>query len=259
MVYATWSTGYKGPALKTHLQPQTGTANGLEEPYVRPETVTDLELGIKAKALDNRLRVNVAGFIEQFHNFQVQAFNSAGLSTETNANGVKSAGVEINSSFRPIPALTFNYNATLLDSHFTSFPNNPCYTGQGCVQFEGAGLKTPSSARYTGTFETVATLPIKGAKLEISGNWYHRSSVNFSANGSPAQALGAIDVFGANIAYRGENGINLSVFCKNCFNRLYPNYIGADPLDGSGGVLSTFQAWGYNSVRTVGVLAKYSF
>ncbi len=259
MFYGTWGTGYKGPAEKTYLFSTT------DNPYLRPETVQDLEGGFKSELFGKRLRVNVAGFLERFKDFQVQAFNSAGLATLTNAQRVQAAGVELDTSFKATSALIINYNATIQDSHFTDFSGDPCYTQQPTAScpnghfFQGAGIQTPASARYHGTLEGIYTVPLGGTHLDLEANWYRRSSINFSTAAAPYQEVGPIDIFGASITYRMDNGFNVSLFCKNCSNDVYPTYILADPLDGSAGVVSTFNRWGYNSVRTIGASIGYKF
>ena len=259
MLYATWGTGYKGPAEKTYVFSAT------ENPYLRPETVQDLEVGIKSELFNKRLRVNVDGFFEKFKDFQVQAFDSAGFATLTNAPGVRATGVEFDTSFKVTSAVTLNYTATIQDSHFTDFPGDPCYTQQPTAScpnghfFQGAGIQTPASARYHGTLEGIYTVPLGTAHVDFEANWYSRSSINFSAAGAPYQELGSINIFGASATYRTDNGVSASIFCKNCSNDVYPTYILADPLDGSAGVVSTFNRWGYNSVRTIGVSIGYKF
>ena len=259
MFYATWGTGYKGPAEKTYLFSAT------DSPYLRPETVQDLEVGVKSEFFDRRLRVNVAAFLEKFKDFQVQAFNAAGFATLTNAPGVRATGVELDTSFKVTSAFTVNYTATLQDSHFTDFPGDPCYTQQppaSCPNghsFQGAGIQTPASARYHGTLEGIYSIPLAASHLDLEANWYSRSSINFSAAGAPYQQVGSINVFGASMTYRTDYGITASIFCKNCGNDVYPTFILADPLDGSAGVVSTFNRWGYNSVRTIGASIGYKF
>lgn len=259
MLYATWGTGYKGPAEKTYVFSAT------ENPYLRPETVQDLEVGIKSELFNKRLRVNVDGFFEKFKDFQVQAFDSAGFATLTNAPGVRATGVELDTSFKVTSALTLNYTATIQNSHFTDFPGDPCYTQQPTAScpnghfFQGAGIQTPASARYHGTLEGIYTVPVGTAHVDFEANWYSRSSINFSAAGAPYQELGSINIFGASATYRTDNGVSASIFCKNCSNDVYPTYILADPLDGSAGVVSTFNRWGYNSVRTIGASIGYKF
>lgn len=260
MLYVTWSTGYKGPAQKTILGDLS------DSPYLKPETVTDLEAGFKAKFFDNHLRLNVAGYIEKFKNFQVQAFTPNGVNTLTNANGVKAAGVEINSTLKVSSRFVLNYNANFLDSHFTDFPGDPCWTNQpsstcpGGVSFNGAGLPTATSAKYHGTFEGIYTIPVGAARVELAANWYHRSSINFSQNGNPYTALGAIDIFGANLSYKTDKGVSFAIFCKNCTNKIYPNNVAGDPPDAAvNGLTSTTSTWGYNSVRTIGGSVGFKF
>jgi len=262
MLYLTWSTGYKGPAEQTNL------AYAGQPTYLQPETVHDLEGGLKAILFDRKLRFNVAGFLENFTNFQTQSFANVGgsqVGVIGNAEGVRTYGVEFNTSLRPIPELTFNYNATIESSYFTNYSTDPCYFGQttgGCASspfFQGAGIATSASAHYSGTLEAIYALPVAHGKVEFEGSWYHRSSINFTTSAAPYAELGAINVLGASVTYRGDNGLTVSVFCKNCGNEVYPNYIGSDPGDAAIGVLSTINRWGYNSVRTIGASVGFKF
>jgi len=254
MVYVTYSTGYKGPAFNQSVPVLTIS------PLVTPETVTNIEAGIKSTFLDGKLRFNMSAFIEKFKNFQTQVFLAGtGDALDGNAGAVRSVGVEINGSARPIPALTFNYSATLQNPHFTNFATDACYQGQtsnGCnasPYFQGAGIATPASAKTTVTLEGLYEIPLSGSNsVVLSANWYHRSSVNFSAAGAPFAEEGAIDLFGLNAKIKLGDRLSFSVFCKNCTNKLNPTYISNDPGDGLFGNVSVVQQWGYNSVRTIG-------
>lgn len=260
MFYATYSTGYKGPAFSTSL------AYVGQDPYIRPETVDDLEAGMKAVLFDRKLRLNISAFTQKFKDLQSQSFTPGGVSILGNAEGARSRGVELNSTLRPIPALTLNYNATLLDSHYTKYSTDPCYTGQPAATcpngtfFEGAGINLPTAAHFTGTLEAVYDVPVsESSHVSLSGNWYHRSSTNFSTAAPQFLELHGIDVFGANLAFRSSKGYEISIFCKNCTNKLYPNFIGQYPGDAALGVVSTFNRWGYNSVRNIGAAVTYRF
>lgn len=264
MTYATWTTGYKGPAQQTAL-PAVGV-----DPYLEPETVGSLEAGVKGLFFDRALRLNITAFYSRFKNFQVSAFDANGLSLLTNADKVETKGIEVNSTLRLGRGFAINYNATLLDSKFKNFPGNACFTNQNVTVgfvgtcpnnsfFNGAGIRTPVSPTYNGTVELVYGTELGSGKLDVSVNWNHRSSVNFSAAANPYTRLGPIDLFGANIAYRLDNGISLSVFCKNCTNEVNPVQLGAFPIDAATGANSIFQRWGYNSVRTFGASVRFDF
>jgi len=260
MFYVTYSTGYKGPAFATNL------AYVGQDPYVQPETVTDIEGGIKAVLFDRKLRLNISAFSEKFKNFQAQSFTSSGVSILGNAEGVLSRGIELNSTLKPIKRVTFNYNATLLDSHFTNYSTDPCYTGQSAAScpngafFQGAGINTPASSHFTGTLEGIYEMPLGDTgSLALSGNWYHRSSMNFSTGGQSYTDLGGINVFGANLSYTSTKGFTIAVFCKNCTNKIYPNFIATYPGDAALGYVTTFNRYGYNSVRNIGASISYKF
>ncbi len=58
------------------------------------------EVGLKAKFLDNAVTLNVAGFHEEFTNFQVLEFTGAQFTT-FNVPLAKSTGVELKRFFVP--------------------------------------------------------------------------------------------------------------------------------------------------------------
>lgn len=258
--YLTYSRGYKGPSFN----PTFAVAN--QDLAILPETVADIEFGIKSMFFDRRLLLNLSMFREDFKNFQVQALNvGTGVTAVGNAGKVRAQGVEATAVIKPGGGLTINAGATWLDSKFRSYIGAACYLGQtGCAAngtFDAAGLRTPASARFTSTVQAIYEFPETGGAVPfIEGSYNHRSSVNYSANNSPFTALGATDIFGASIGVRLVSGFELSLFCKNCTNELVPAAIFYDNVDQ---VLrratSIQQQWGYNSVRTIGMRASARF
>ena len=75
------------------------------------------EVGLKAKFLDNAVTLNIAGFHEDFSNFQVLEFTGAQFTT-FNVNQALSTGFEIESVIRPDPNLTFNMGLTYTDARY---------------------------------------------------------------------------------------------------------------------------------------------
>lgn len=253
MLYLNYGTGYKGPAYPTNL------AFPGQNPYVLPETVRDVEGGLKTMLLNDKLRFNISGFYEKFTNFQTQTFTTNAISYTGNAGGARSAGVEINATARPVKDFTVNLGFTYADSVFTDNITS-CYPGQSVAacpngtDFQAAGAQTPASAKVTSTLEGMYDFHIGGNTLTAEANLYHRSSMNFQANGDPGTETGAIDLLGANLTYRLQS-LDFSVFCKNCSNKIFPSYLGRQPGD-SGAINQSFS---YNSVRTIGASANYKF
>lgn len=231
MVYTSFSRGYKGPAFN-----DTAAVAG-QRLAIGPETVKALEIGAKTTFFDRRLRLNVTAFRQIFDDFQVQGFDPASFSYYTaNAAKVKSQGVELFAEARPIKALTLTAAATVLGSKFTRFPNDRCFPGQACpaLATDSSGNRTPSSAKFTSTIGAGYELPLSDSvSLNLSGSWYHRSSLNFNSNANPQTRLGAIDILDGSIGMTIAKRYKLAIFCKNCTDKRYPIFIGSDNIDGA--------------------------
>lgn len=264
MVYASYGTGYKGPTYNSIA----GVAGELLN--VGPEKSKDLELGIKSELLGRRLRVNLSAFRMTFNDFQSQSFLPAlNAFVLQNAATVHSNGIEASISARPIPALTLNASATYLDSAFDDFPGAQCQAGQtepaSCKPtggtYNAAGHRTPGSARFSASLQAAYKLALSGDWAStIEANYFHRSAVNYDASALPWYTVPAINVLGASLGLRYRDWLEISLFCKNCTNKVYPTALSGAAIDNViARVPSTQQQWGYNSVRTWGASLGVSF
>nr|WP_303695049.1 TonB-dependent receptor [Brevundimonas subvibrioides] len=97
-------------------------AGGL--PAFEPETVKDLEAGLKATWLENRLRTNVA----VFHSWQsdvqrnAAALTPAGASTQfiVNAGNARVYGIELEGAYRPWSGMELTSNVSLMNGEYES-------------------------------------------------------------------------------------------------------------------------------------------
>ena len=118
--YASFTHGYKSGGF--NLDSTAASRNAVApvgDPSFLSEEVDAYEIGLKSKLLDNRLTLNIAGFIQQFDNFQVLEFTGAQFTT-FNVPKANSKGVEIEAVARPIDGLTLNGALTLLDASYPS-------------------------------------------------------------------------------------------------------------------------------------------
>jgi iron complex outermembrane receptor protein len=100
-LYASWSLGFRGSAYNGAATFGTNTINA-----VRPETLTDYEVGSKNEFFDNRLEVNVGGFYYIYRDQQFATLNAlTGLSEEYNLPKINSEGLEVDIIARPVPSL----------------------------------------------------------------------------------------------------------------------------------------------------------
>ena len=113
--YASFTHGYKAGGINLDITAATGGA----DPTFLSEEVDAYEIGVKAKLLDDAVTLNLAGFIEEFSDFQVLEFTGAQFTT-FNVNRAVSTGFELESVIRPDRNFTFNLGLTYTDARYPS-------------------------------------------------------------------------------------------------------------------------------------------
>jgi len=182
LLYASYSEGFKsGSAALVDGSPD----------LIEPETIDNFEVGFKGNYLDNRLNLNVAGFLYEIENAQFdRTFLIAGgprFSTSVeNAASQDGLGVEIEGSFRPTDNFKLDFNGTWYDIEFDEF-------------------NTTDPTEVFGALEGLAGLPIR--TVDLSGNTPRNTpDLTFGVRGTYSQELGNggfID-YSAAYAYKSE-------------------------------------------------------
>ena len=112
-VYASFTHGYKSGGFNLD---STAAAGGAD-PRFRSEKVDAYEVGLKAKLLDNAVTLNIAGFHEEFTDFQVLEFTGAQFTT-FNVPRALTSGIELEATARPSDNLTINGALTYIDARY---------------------------------------------------------------------------------------------------------------------------------------------
>ncbi len=112
-IYASFTHGYKSGGFNLDATAAIGGA----DPQFASEEVDAYEVGFKAKFLNNAVTLNIAGFHEEFSNFQVLEFTGAQFQT-FNVPRAESTGVEIETTIQPSDNLTFNMAVTYADAEY---------------------------------------------------------------------------------------------------------------------------------------------
>ncbi len=123
--YASFTHGYKAGGINL----DTTAAVGGREPSFLSEEVDAYEIGVKGQTANGNLTVNVAGFYEEFADFQVLEFTGTAFET-FNVPKAETKGVEIEGLLRPSDELTLNFGLTVLEA---SYPDD-CAGNQTSVQ-----------------------------------------------------------------------------------------------------------------------------
>ena len=117
--YLKFSTGYRSGGFNTQSTPAY-FGPGFDE-----ENVDAWEIGLKSDLLDNRLRVNVALFDNEYTDLQVDQVRVPPIFTDTlNAGSATVRGAEIEASAVLARGLTANFYYSYLDADYDSYIDN---------------------------------------------------------------------------------------------------------------------------------------
>ncbi|HLU05841.1 MAG TPA: TonB-dependent receptor, partial [Woeseiaceae bacterium] len=145
-IYARYAAGYKrGGFNLDYINAAELAANqGLE---FDKETVDSFELGLKGNYLDGRLAMNLAAFIANYDDYQVNQFVDLGGGRTSirinNAAKVETMGFEAETTFRVTEDLTLQASLGLLEAEFDSFP------GGGTAGADVSGNKLTNAPELT--------------------------------------------------------------------------------------------------------------
>ena len=142
--YATISRGYKAGGIDF--------VNGVENPF-DPESLWNYEAGLKGYLFDNSLRFDVAAFLIDWTDLQVQSNFlsipgdiSSGVELTQNAESAQNMGIEGSVDWQLTDGLNFQGGVGYLDSEFGSF-DDARIKGGFIVDFTGERL--PATPEWT--------------------------------------------------------------------------------------------------------------
>ena len=245
MVYATYSTGYKGPAID-------GTGGTVRE--VEPETVKSYELGAKSTLFDRRLTLNGTLYWSEFSNFQATALDSSVVPPAfilSNAGLMRARGVELESTLRVTKTLTLSASGAYSDSTFRDYLG-PCYPGQPASATVGVGCyldpatnvrvsdyrgyRLPNAPEWSYTLRADYQQPLgNGLMIDAGANWAWRSETQ-AVLGDPLSRIDDYGLFNATLGFGDEDGAwRIGVFARNLFDKqFYAPYAAAGSINPGG-------------------------
>jgi iron complex outermembrane recepter protein len=269
MTYFSYSKGFKsgGFDMRGNALVYPQTENGYDS-----ETADNFEIGLKSTLLENTLQLNLALFYDPYKNAQigVQQFVETGgvpqnVTAVLNAGKQINQGVEIESAWRPINALTLALNIGYLDSYYEDFLIGCTALTPGCtpsappvnIADQNRPINAPAWTVATKAGYTWQLAP--GALVGRVG-WDWRSFTKV-ANTTPSitdqPAYGLLD---AGLAFTTRGGAwRFSLDGKNLLDRWY-RVAGYD-FGGTGtGLLANVSQIGfYGAPRTYQATVQYHY
>ena len=233
MIYATYTRGYKGPAVND----QSG---GPSIPIlVQPEIPHAGEIGLKSTVLDGRLAANLAVFYNRVTDFQTQFFDPAiNQFVFGNAPSLTSKGVSLELIGRPVHELTVNvgglYNSAKYGSGYRVACSQLQTAAQGCQTLTvGGGAISTTDAHgneLVGAPQWKVTTSVEYAKKLRDGlsgfvavDAVYTSRINFDAAYDPIDSNAPATIFGGRLGLRRDDGrYGVSIFVRNMFDQYRP-------------------------------------
>lgn len=178
LFYGIFATGRKPGGFNGGAGVTATTQTGQDFIRYLPEKATSFEFGAKFSAFDNRLRVGIAGYVNDLTNVQLTTAipnpNGTGAITSivTNQGDGRTKGFEIDMVAAPTRGLTVNLNISYTDARFT----------KGC----DADLFILNSGGIRPNFDTrnppASALPlcsIAGKRFPLGSQWILNGGVNY--------------------------------------------------------------------------------
>jgi iron complex outermembrane receptor protein len=216
MAYATISRGFKGPAYNPafSMLPQDTIA-------LRPETSDAYELGLKSRSFGGRVETNVAVFLSEFEDYQVNffdTFNNSPITRLVNAGQVSTRGVELDAAVRPTPSLTLTGAAAYTRARIDRF-TCPVGTNASCLV---DGRPLPFAPDWKAQVRIAYARPVgAGLELGVTTDYNWRSETQYSINQTPDTVEPAYGMWNAGVSLSAPGNWRLSVLVRNLLDDSY--------------------------------------
>jgi iron complex outermembrane receptor protein len=259
LAYASLSHGEKSGGV--NLSVASAPVAGADSLLIGSERANDAELGIKTTLLDQRLLLNANLFWTVVHGYQTNAYDDVNLTSYlTNAGTVRSRGLELDSSWRPISGLTFNVNGSFNDVRYLSYDEAPCPAevalrpgAPAACDLSGHAVVGASKWIFNSNASYQWNLQ-NGLQPYVNGSYAWRSHAVGTVDDSREAQLpgyGLVNLSGGVRGDWGKGQWDVSLWLKNAFDKTYYTTLWNSPNGAYTGVLGT--------QRTVGMTARYDF
>lgn len=261
MVFATYSTGYKGGGFNTQ---GTFPALSPSQRVFEAETSDNFELGIKSQFFNNTVQANVTAYRMDLEGFQDRAFDGISFVTR-NVGELRQQGLEADVIWAPLDPLTINSGLSFLDSEFLDYRNASGLPGGPVQDLTGGEAHFSPDVQGSLVVDWSDGLGVNDLDYFLRGELQYIGEQNVGAttNNSPQTIQDAYSLVNARIGLAAsDNNWRLTFWGKNLTEEGYCTSIFNQPFGGPlGGTanLQTPQRCVVGAPRTYGVELKKSF
>jgi len=227
-VYARYAQGFKSGGWNVDFLnvAQVATGFGFDT-----ETVDSYELGIKGVSPSGRLRFDLAGFYNEFDDFQVFQFvplgGGAAVLQLRNAAKVETIGLDGSLTWQPTPDLRLTGNFGYVDAEFKRFPGG----GPGGADLSGNELAAPDLTAAAIAEYTLPAMLLAG-QWSLYAEYSYRDSFFSGASNDPTfERIDSRNLVNARLEYRHRaQRFAASLWARNLFDNNFLNTRGRDFL-----------------------------
>lgn len=215
MLYASASRGFKSGGFKAAI-----AFNPDELLPFKGETVYAYEVGAKTTMLDGKLTFNLAGYYNDWRNFQAMVTeirSGINVIVLSNAGDARVYGLEAEAQLRATSRLSLRGALNWQDSKITDFNNAP-----GGDDFTGNHLANAPTLSATATARWETPLEGNNWGVSILGDTSYRSKTYYSlANRDLASQDGYWLVNGRIALHDKKDRWEAAIYGRNILNKLY--------------------------------------
>jgi iron complex outermembrane receptor protein len=182
LLYGISAYGAKAGGFNPSV-PSTG--NGIILPIdslkVKPERMTDFEIGLKSELLERRVILNLDAYWASIGDYQASALqtlpNNQRKTSITNVGAVHTEGVEADVTAKLSPAIRFISSLSYNDARYVTYTNGPAVEGSAALTQDLSGrplLLSPAWAVFAGLTYSRQLAP--GISAYMEGEWTLKSN-----------------------------------------------------------------------------------
>ncbi|MBT4695580.1 MAG: TonB-dependent receptor [Alphaproteobacteria bacterium] len=192
-----------------------------------PEIVETIELGMKTDLMDNKLRLNVNIFKNDYQDLQLALiyFTKNSLGFDVNGNSILNAadattqGIEVEFFAAPSPNLRVNGSVTFLEAEYDDFP----YTNADGSVTNLSGYRLQNAPEITANFGFDYSWRTGNGEMMLSAIYkYNDEKFNTSLLNTPRSTIQETDLIDANLMWTPDSDDwSVNFWVKNIADERY--------------------------------------
>ena len=262
LAYVSYSEGFKSGGFDMR---GNETANPATRDGYDSEIADNYEIGVKSNWFEDTLQLNVTAFYTPYKDVQIgsQQFQVVnGIPTNVtavlNAGKQLNKGVELESLWRPIPALTLALNVGYLDAEFEEFLIGCVPAQAGCQQDVSALNEPINSPEWTTFLGATYRWALGAGDLAAHAGYQYRSKTKVANTTPSISDQDAYDLLDLGVAYTTANQAwRFALEGKNVLDEEYR--VAAYDFSPNRTTQHISQIGFYGPPRTVSVSATYRY